>query len=181
MRDPRRRDHLAPGLLVKIVRPEDEATGLTVEGEIQEIVGREPIDENGVVVRLASGEVGRVLRIWEGGRARELPLPEETSRREPALPTHDPPRREPYHHQFRISEGEVDKKAQETLAGADAREIERMILHHEEGLGAPLLRRYGIRSDELEEKTRELLRGLSDEELERRLGRAPAPEDDRDD
>jgi uncharacterized repeat protein (TIGR03833 family) len=178
MRDVRRRDHLAPGLQVKIVPPEDEATGLTVEGEIAEIVGPEPFDPDGIVVRLASGQVGRVLRVWEGGRARELPLPEEPAGRAPSLPSYAEPRPAPYHHQFRISDKELQAKTKEALGGANAGELDRMIAHHEEGLEAPLLRRFGIRSDELAQKSADLLRDVDDDELARKLRGGPEPDDD---
>jgi len=178
MRDVRRRDHLAPGLQVKIVRPQDEATGLTVEGEIAEIVGREPFDAQGIVVKLATGEVGRVLRVWEGGRAREVPVPDEPgARRATTLPSYDPPREQKLKFQFALPDADVEKRAREAMAGAGKGELDRMIQHHEEGLGAPLLRRYGIRSEELAQQSADLLKGVDDDELTRRLGRAGVPEE----
>ena len=169
MRDVRRRDHLAPGLQVKIVRPEDEATGLTREGEIAELVGTDAYDPHGIVVKLVTGEVGRVLRVWEGGRARELPAPEGEERRG-ELPTYLPPREPTRGRQFRLSDDEVERLARKELGElADPREIDRMIVHHEEGLEAPLLRRYGIRSEELEKKTADLLMGVDDDALMRKL------------
>lgn len=180
MRDVRRRDHLAPGLLVKIVRPEDAATGVTREGEIQEVVSKEPYDPEGIVVRLATGEVGRVLRVWEGGRARELPVPEGGEGRRDVLPTYDPPRPPSRGRQFRLRDDEVERLASKELGElADPREIERMIQHHEDGLAAPLLRRYGIRSEDLEKKTADLLMGVDDDALARKL--AAGPMEDRDD
>ena len=177
MRDPCLRAHVTVGLRVKIVRPEDEETGVVTEGLVAEVVSKVDHEPDGVLVKLASGEEGRVLRIWEGGLAPVAKT--EPDRR--ALPTYDPPREPRPQRVFSPSEAEIERELQRALAGANAAEIERMIDRHQDGLTGPSLKRFGIKSDELEAKSRKLVDAVSDAELARRLGAGPTPDRDPDD
>ncbi len=148
MRDVRYKAHLAPGQRVKIVRPKDEATGVTTEGILAEVVSKEDFVPEGVIVRLQTGEEGRVPR-------------------DEGLPTYVQPKPTPARFQHRLPDDEVEKKAAEVLGEAD---IDFMIEQKAQGFQGNALREYGIRSEELAEKTRELLSEVDDEELERRMG-----------
>jgi uncharacterized repeat protein (TIGR03833 family) len=158
VRDVRYKAHLAPGQRVKIVRPKDEATGVTTEGILAEVVSKEDFVPEGVIVRLQTGEEGRVLRVW----APPLERP-----RDEGLPTYVQPKPTPARFQHRLPDDEVEKKAAEVLGEAD---IDFMIEQKAQGFQGNALREYGIRSEELAEKTRELLSEVDDEELERRMG-----------
>jgi len=172
MRDVRLRAHLAPGMLVKIVRPEDQRSGTTVEGTIAEILTRDAQDERGIEVRLSSGETGRVLRIWEAG----LAAPEgPRERAHAALPSYDEPAPEPSHWKHRIPQGELERQVREVLGPLTRDDVEEIIDRHQDGLSGSLLKRFGLKSEEVEAKTRELLSSVDDEELEKRLSGGPAP------
>ncbi|MBI3724472.1 DUF2196 domain-containing protein [bacterium] len=161
---------------MKIVRAPDAASGVTVEGTIAEIVSRDEHDERGIEVKLASGEVGRALRVWEAGLA---PPPDEPARGTASLPTHDERPPEPSHRKFRITEAELERRAREALGDLSREDLELVIDRHEDGLTGPLLKRFGLKSEEVEEKTRELLSEIDDRELERRMEEGPEPEPDR--
>jgi uncharacterized repeat protein (TIGR03833 family) len=159
MRDVRQREHLAVGLRVKIVQPKDEATGITTEGVIAEILTKDEFDPAGCLVRLASGETGRCLRVWAP------PLEKRSGQTLPSFNAEPQPL--PEHKSWRLKDKDVDKAASEVLGQAD---LDFMIEQKAQGLTGDALRQYGIRSDDLEKKAKELLSDVDDDELERRMG-----------
>jgi uncharacterized repeat protein (TIGR03833 family) len=159
MRDVRLRDHLAPGLRVKIVEPKNEATGITTEGRIAEILTREEFDPAGVVVKLETGETGRCLRVWAP------PLEARSGERLPSFNAEPAPL--PEHKKWRLKDDQVDRAAEQVLGEAD---LDFMIEQRAQGLQGDALRKFGIRSEDLEKKAKDLLRDVDDDELERRMG-----------
>jgi uncharacterized repeat protein (TIGR03833 family) len=159
MRDVRLRDHLAKGLRVKIVQPKDEATGVTTDGVIAEILTKDEFDPAGCLVRLESGEEGRCLRVW---------APPLEARRDAALPTFNAERPPPPEHRsWRLRDEDVEKAAEDVLGEAD---LDFMIEQKAQGMKGDALRQYGIRSEDLEKKSKDLLEGVDDDELDRRMG-----------
>jgi uncharacterized repeat protein (TIGR03833 family) len=61
--DGRRRAAIRPGLRVRIVLKQDQATGKLTEGVVRDILTSSPTHPHGIKVRLVSGEVGRVKEI----------------------------------------------------------------------------------------------------------------------
>jgi uncharacterized repeat protein (TIGR03833 family) len=59
-----RRD-IRPGLVVVIVKKEDQKSGKMTQGIVQDILTSAAIHPRGIKVRLESGEVGRVQAIQE--------------------------------------------------------------------------------------------------------------------
>jgi len=59
------RAHIKPGLRVRIVLKQDQATGKLTEGIVRDILTNSPTHPHGIKVRLASGQVGRVKEIVE--------------------------------------------------------------------------------------------------------------------
>ena len=57
------RDHLKPGIKVKIVQKKDQRTGVLTEGIIKAILTNSPKHPHGIKVLLESGVVGRVKEI----------------------------------------------------------------------------------------------------------------------
>jgi uncharacterized repeat protein (TIGR03833 family) len=57
------RDHLKPGMRVKIVLKKDQRTGVLTEGIIKSILTKSPQHPHGIKVLLESGLVGRVKEI----------------------------------------------------------------------------------------------------------------------
>jgi uncharacterized repeat protein (TIGR03833 family) len=57
------RAHIKPGLRVRIVLKQDQATGKLTEGIVKDILTRSPTHPHGIKVRLTSGVVGRVKEI----------------------------------------------------------------------------------------------------------------------
>jgi uncharacterized repeat protein (TIGR03833 family) len=57
------RAKIKPGLLVRIVMKQDQATGKLTEGIVRDILTNSPNHPHGIKVRLASGQVGRVKEI----------------------------------------------------------------------------------------------------------------------
>ena len=57
------RANIKPGLLVRIVLKQDQATGKLTEGIVKDILTNSPIHPHGIKVRLTSGAVGRVKEI----------------------------------------------------------------------------------------------------------------------
>lgn len=53
------------GLTVEIIQKKDQSTGETTVGVIRDILTKSPQHPYGIKVRLQSGEVGRVQRIFE--------------------------------------------------------------------------------------------------------------------
>jgi uncharacterized repeat protein (TIGR03833 family) len=58
--DGTRRQDIRPGLAVEIVLKQDQATGKTTRGIVQDILTRSPTHPHGIKVRLTTGQVGRV-------------------------------------------------------------------------------------------------------------------------
>jgi uncharacterized repeat protein (TIGR03833 family) len=58
--DGTRRQDIHPGLTVEIVLKQDQATGKTTRGVVQDILTRSPTHPHGIKVRLTTGQVGRV-------------------------------------------------------------------------------------------------------------------------
>jgi uncharacterized repeat protein (TIGR03833 family) len=63
--DGTRRSDLRPGLKVSIVLKKDQRTGKLTEGTIKDILTNSPKHPHGIKVRLESGEVGRVKKIFD--------------------------------------------------------------------------------------------------------------------
>jgi uncharacterized repeat protein (TIGR03833 family) len=53
------------GLTVEIIQKKDQSTGETTVGVIKDILTKSPQHPYGIKVRLQTGEVGRVQRIFE--------------------------------------------------------------------------------------------------------------------
>jgi uncharacterized repeat protein (TIGR03833 family) len=53
------------GLTVEIIQKKDRSTGETTVGVIKDILTKSPQHPYGIKVRLQTGEVGRVQRIFE--------------------------------------------------------------------------------------------------------------------
>ena len=58
-----RRADIKPGLRVRIVQKQDQASGELTEGIVQSILTKSPTHPHGIKVRLQSGLVGRVQEI----------------------------------------------------------------------------------------------------------------------
>ena len=54
---------LKPGLRVRIVLKQDQATGKMTEGILKDILTSSPMHPHGIKVRLMDGQVGRVKEI----------------------------------------------------------------------------------------------------------------------
>jgi uncharacterized repeat protein (TIGR03833 family) len=59
------RDKIKPGLHVAIVMKEDQRTVELTEGYIKEILTKSPNHPHGIKVRLETGEVGRVKKVFD--------------------------------------------------------------------------------------------------------------------
>ena len=57
------RKDINPGLLVRIVRKQDQASGKLVEGVVKDILTNSPTHPHGIKVRLMDGQIGRVKEI----------------------------------------------------------------------------------------------------------------------
>lgn len=57
------RSQIKPGLRVRIVLKQDQATGKLTEGVVQSLLTNSPSHPHGIKVRLTSGAVGRVQEI----------------------------------------------------------------------------------------------------------------------
>ena len=57
------RENIRPGLLVSIVKKEDQRTGNLTKGVVLDVLTNSPNHPRGIKVRLESGEVGRVQEI----------------------------------------------------------------------------------------------------------------------
>jgi uncharacterized repeat protein (TIGR03833 family) len=57
------RADIRPGLRVKIVLKQDQATGKLTEGIVRDILTSSPTHPHGIKVRLVDGQVGRVKMI----------------------------------------------------------------------------------------------------------------------
>ncbi len=61
--DGRRRQDIHTGLLVEVVLKQDQGTGKRTRGVVRDILTPSPNHPRGIKVRLASGQVGRVIAI----------------------------------------------------------------------------------------------------------------------
>jgi len=57
------RNEIKPGMVVVIVKKEDQPTGKLTQGIVQDILTSAAIHPRGIKVRLDTGEVGRVQAI----------------------------------------------------------------------------------------------------------------------
>jgi uncharacterized repeat protein (TIGR03833 family) len=57
------RTHIKPGLRVRIVQKQDQASGKLTEGIVQDILTNSASHPHGIKVRLTDGKVGRVKEI----------------------------------------------------------------------------------------------------------------------
>ncbi|MBM3150585.1 MAG: YwbE family protein [Chloroflexi bacterium] len=57
------RSHIKPGLRVRIVLKQDQASGRLTEGIVQRILTNSPTHRHGIKVQLVTGQVGRVKEI----------------------------------------------------------------------------------------------------------------------
>lgn len=64
MADPTIRSTLKPGMKVSIVLKQDQTTGKLTDGIIKDILTNSPQHHRGIKVRLTSGQVGRVRKVW---------------------------------------------------------------------------------------------------------------------
>lgn len=58
------RKNIRSGMTVAIVLKEDQSTGRLTEGVVRDILTKSPKHPHGIKVRLISGEVGRVKKIY---------------------------------------------------------------------------------------------------------------------
>jgi uncharacterized repeat protein (TIGR03833 family) len=58
------REDIKPGLRVSIVLKQDQRTGKLTDGVVQDILTKSPMHPHGIKVRLQSGAVGRVKKIY---------------------------------------------------------------------------------------------------------------------
>jgi len=61
--DSNTRSNIKPGLRVKIVLKQDQASGKLTEGIVKDILTHSPTHPHGIKVRLMDGQVGRVKEI----------------------------------------------------------------------------------------------------------------------
>ncbi|MFA5873010.1 MAG: YwbE family protein [Anaerolineales bacterium] len=57
------RSCIKPGMRVRIVLKQDQATGKLTEGIVKDILTKSPTHPHGIKVRLMDGQVGRVKEI----------------------------------------------------------------------------------------------------------------------
>jgi len=63
----RTRNHIRPGLHVRIVQKKDQQSGRLTEGTVREILTSSTFHPHGIKVRLNDGTVGRVREICSSG------------------------------------------------------------------------------------------------------------------
>ena len=59
------RKEITAGLKVAIILKEDQRSGTLTEGVVKDILTKSPTHPHGIKVRLESGQVGRVAKIYE--------------------------------------------------------------------------------------------------------------------
>jgi uncharacterized repeat protein (TIGR03833 family) len=62
--DGTRRELIKPGIQVAIVLKEDQRSGKLTEGYVKDILTKSSLHPRGIKVRLETGEVGRVQKIF---------------------------------------------------------------------------------------------------------------------
>ena len=65
----RTRNHIRPGVYVRIVQKRDQRSGRLTEGTVREILTSSAFHPHGIKVRLNDGTVGRVSEICDKGPA----------------------------------------------------------------------------------------------------------------
>jgi uncharacterized repeat protein (TIGR03833 family) len=63
--DGTKRSDIARGKRVRVVQKQDQRTGKTTEGVVEDILTNSPTHPHGIKVRLADGTVGRVKEILD--------------------------------------------------------------------------------------------------------------------
>ncbi|MBI4681731.1 MAG: YwbE family protein [Nitrospirae bacterium] len=63
--DGTRRSDIRPGLRISIVLKKDQRSGKLTDGIVKDILTKSPAHPHGIKVRLESGEVGRVKKIFD--------------------------------------------------------------------------------------------------------------------
>ncbi|MBI5196501.1 MAG: YwbE family protein [Nitrospirae bacterium] len=63
--DGTRREDIKRGLRILIVLKKDQQTGKLTEGIVKDILTNSPAHPHGIKVRLESGEIGRVKKVFE--------------------------------------------------------------------------------------------------------------------
>jgi uncharacterized repeat protein (TIGR03833 family) len=58
-----RRSEIKPGMLVAIIKKEDQRRGELTEGYVKDILTNSPKHPRGIKVRLETGEIGRVQSV----------------------------------------------------------------------------------------------------------------------
>lgn len=179
-RDVTKRDHLRPGLKVKVVPADQPQSTIIIEGIVAKVLS-EKDDPRGVLVELDGGCRGHVLRIWEGGDARkDAP---SSSKKDGPLPSYNTEPRPPKPHRaFMIDEREAERQARAQLGPSPGHDLGKMMNQREEGLA---MKKFAIDDDELARQMREALGGVDDRSFHEKLERGPRsaaePRDDVDD
>lgn len=60
------RSDIRPGLTVDVILKADQRTGKRTRGVVKDILTKSPTHPHGIKVRLADGQVGRVVGIFPG-------------------------------------------------------------------------------------------------------------------
>jgi uncharacterized repeat protein (TIGR03833 family) len=63
----RTRNHIRPGVYVRIVQKRDQRSGKLTGGTVREILTSSAFHPHGIKVRLTDGTVGRVMEISDSG------------------------------------------------------------------------------------------------------------------
>ena len=63
--DGKQRSNISPGVKVAIVLKKDQRTGNLTEGTVKDILTNSSFHPHGIKVRLNSGEIGRVQKIFQ--------------------------------------------------------------------------------------------------------------------
>ncbi len=64
--DGTKRSDIKPGVRVSIVLKKDQRTGNLTEGIVKDILTKSPVHTHGIKVRLESGQIGRVKKVFTG-------------------------------------------------------------------------------------------------------------------
>jgi uncharacterized protein YwbE len=167
-RDVTKREHLRPGLKVKVVPADQPQSTIIIEGIVAKVLS-EKDDPRGVLVELDGGAKGHVLRIWEGGDARRDAPP--SPKKDETLPSYNAEPRPPKPHRaFMIDDREVEKQARAQLGPTPGHDLGKIMQKREEGLA---LKKFAIDDDELARQMREALGGVDDRSFHDKLERGP--------
>ena len=61
------RKNIQPGLHVRIILKKDQRTGKLTEGIVKDILTKSRSHPHGIKVRLESGQIGRVKKVYDTG------------------------------------------------------------------------------------------------------------------